>query len=90
MRHTEPAGERRRRKLRFELLDLADGAAQAEVTILLNNRQACGIVTAVLEAAQSLDEDWHDVPFGYCTNDPAHTCRFLTSVFSSAAASRKL
>ena len=72
----EPASQRRLRELLLELRDLADGAAQTERVVRLHHGNACRVIAAILEPAQTLDQDGHDVALGDGSYDSAHSFLF--------------
>ena len=61
----------------LELADLADGAQPLDVAGAVQHGDARGVVAAILEPPQALEEHRNDVAFGYGTNDSTHG-RILT------------
>ncbi len=53
-------------------LDLADGAHALELLRAVEHRDARRVVTSILEPAQTLHEDGHDVALSDSTDDSAH------------------
>src|SRR6266513_431959 len=77
-----------------ELLQLRDAARRADAAQRhprsrrhsVEDRDAGGVVAAILEPLQSLDEDRNDVAFGYRPDYSAHAgCLSITSSFPGAA-----
>ena len=67
------AGERLRREFALEVRNLADGAAQAQLRVTLNDGEPGRIVAAVLEPLQAFDEHGDDVALCNGADDAAHT-----------------
>src|SRR5207248_11541316 len=60
-----------------ELLELCDAAAGAQALhAAVDDGDAGGVVAAVLEALQALEQDRHDVAVGYGSDDSAHRVFF--------------
>jgi hypothetical protein len=55
---------------------LADGAQALDRAAAVQYRHARGVIAAVLEAAQALDQDGHDVALGDGSDDSAHARSF--------------
>src|SRR5690606_10208575 len=78
VRDAESAGQCPLGELVLELRDLANRAAEAELTIALQHGHAGRVVAAVLEALQTLDENRDDVAFRDRSDDTAHSSCVLT------------
>ena len=72
VRDADPAVLRRRGELVLEFGDLAYRPAQAYVSFAVDDRDPGGIIAAILEATQALDENGHNIAFRDRTNDSAH------------------
>src|SRR5882672_8097769 len=85
VRDAGPAGERLGGQLAFERRDLADGAAEAELAILLDDGDAGRVIAAILEPFEALDEHRHDVSLSDRPDDSAHilVVPFFTSLESA-------
>jgi hypothetical protein len=56
----------------FEVAQLAFGAPHLEPIAVTSNRDAGGIVSAILELAQALDNHGHNALLTYISNNAAH------------------
>ena len=56
----------------LEVLELAHGAPAVQLAVL-HHGDARGVIAAVLEAAQALDDDRHRLPRSDVADDPAHS-----------------
>src|SRR5690606_31392197 len=85
MRDPEPTGAWTLVELRLELRDFADGPAQRDAAVRLQDGEPGRVIAAIFESPQALEKDGNDVPFGDGSDYSAHVR--LTSCFSRAASS---
>src|SRR5947209_7231966 len=58
----------------FEIAELALGAAYVEMVRLVNDRDACGVVAAILQLPQPVEDDRDDLFVSDVSDYPTHDC----------------
>src|SRR2546423_15232046 len=59
----------------FEIAQFSFGAPNLELVVLIDHRDAGGVVAAIFEFAQSIDDERHHLFVAYVTNNSTHVLR---------------
>jgi ATP-dependent DNA ligase len=70
--HADMAFERVALEDLDQAVELADGTADGNLSLTVDDGDAGGVVAAVFEAAQALDDNWHGLTFTDVADDAAH------------------
>ncbi len=79
VRHADGAGQRRLAQLVFQRTHLAHGTRTTQFSGRVDDRHASGVIPAVFEAMQPLDQNLADITLSQTGNDATHE-KFLYCV----------